>query len=61
MQSCEKEYNDKVVSGLVTDKDTFLFAWYLIKSRYKNDVKKGLELMSGKIMCHLHYFHTKNW
>ncbi len=47
MQSCEKEYNDKVASGTVTDKDIFLFAWYLIKSRYKNDVKKGLELMSG--------------
>lgn len=49
MQSCEADYKRKKASGTLTNEEKFLFAWYLIKSRYRNDVRKGLELMGGKI------------
>lgn len=31
----------------MTDEDRFSYAWHLIKSRYKDDIKKGISIMGG--------------
>ena len=49
-QSCEREYKKKIETGTLTDDLKFQYSWYLIKSRYKNDVKKGIKLMAGLLI-----------
>lgn len=44
----EKEYKQQVAEGRVSDELKFSYAWHLIKSSYKNDIRKGIRLMEGE-------------
>ena len=44
----EKEYKQQVSEGRVSDEIKFSYAWHLIKSGYKNDIRKGIGLMEGE-------------
>ena len=44
----ERDYNSKLESGIVDDDLKFAYAWHLIKSRYKCDIKKGIQLLGGR-------------
>ena len=46
-QAVEKEYKKKQLEGSLNDNLKFSYAWHLIKSKYKNDVRKGIGLMEG--------------
>jgi len=37
----------------VTDDTKFTYAWHLVKSQYKNDIRKGIKLMDGENMGRL--------
>ena len=47
MQSCEEEYRKSVAEGRATDRDKFVYGWHLIKSKYRDDVRKGIQVMGG--------------
>lgn len=42
----------------MTDEDRFSYGWHLIKSRYKDDVRKGIKIMGGR--CGLILVHDYN-
>lgn len=48
VQIVEKEYKQQVAEGRVSDEVKFSYAWHLIKSGYKNDIRKGIRLMEGE-------------
>ena len=48
LQACEDEYKQQLAENRVTDDVKFTYSWHLIKSQYKNDIKKGIRLMDGK-------------
>ena len=48
LQVCEDEYKQQLAENRVTDDVKFTYSWHLIKSQYKNDIKKGIRLMDGK-------------
>ena len=48
LQASEDEYKQQLAENRVTDDVKFTYSWHLIKSQYKNDIKKGIRLMDGK-------------
>ena len=48
LQACEDEYKQQLAENRVTDDVKFTYSWHLIKSQYKNDIKKGIRLMDGE-------------
>ncbi|KAL5503420.1 hypothetical protein EMCRGX_G010368 [Ephydatia muelleri] len=46
IQSCEREYEQRLAANSMTVEVKFTYAWHLIKSQYKNDITKGIGLMS---------------
>ena len=44
MSTCKQQ----LAENRVTDDVKFTHSWHLIKSQYKNDIKKGIRLMDGK-------------
>ncbi|KAL5488673.1 hypothetical protein EMCRGX_G017650 [Ephydatia muelleri] len=46
IQSCEREYKQRLAANSMTEEVKFTYAWHLIKSQYKNDITKGIGLMS---------------
>ena len=49
VQVCEREYRQSQAEERCTDEIKFTYAWHLIKSQYKNDIRKGIRLMEGII------------
>lgn len=45
VQVCEREYRQSQAEERCTDEIKFTYAWHLIKSQYKNDIRKGIRLM----------------
>jgi fission 1 protein len=45
IQSCERDYRKKLNEGQLTDDVKFTYSWHLIKSRYKDDIKKGIKIL----------------
>uniref|UniRef100_A0ACB8EWF4 Mitochondrial membrane protein n=1 Tax=Sphaerodactylus townsendi TaxID=933632 RepID=A0ACB8EWF4_9SAUR len=45
LQRFEKKYNAEASAGTVSKGTTFEYAWCLIRSKYNNDIKKGIELL----------------
>jgi fission 1 protein len=45
----EKEYKQHVAEGGASDELKFSYAWHLIKSSYKNDIRKGIRMMESEI------------
>ncbi|RXN38624.1 mitochondrial fission 1 [Labeo rohita] len=41
----EKKYNAELVKGPVSRETTFEYAWCLIRSKYSNDIVKGIQLL----------------
>ncbi|KAA0723080.1 Mitochondrial fission 1 protein FIS1 -like protein [Triplophysa tibetana] len=41
----EKKYNSELVKGPVSKATTFEYAWCLIRSKYSNDIIKGIQLL----------------
>lgn len=48
LQRFEKKYNSELVKGPVSKATTFEYAWCLIRSKYSNDIIKGIQLLEGK-------------
>ena len=46
-QACERDYKKQLEENRLTDNAKFTYAWHLIKSQYKNDIRKGIKLMGG--------------
>lgn len=44
-QKFEKKYNGEQVQGTVTKETKFEYAWCLIRSKYTEDIKKGIVLL----------------
>lgn len=47
LQMHEKEYRQSIAENRLTDDIKFVYAWHLIKSKYKKDITKGIKLMEG--------------
>lgn len=47
-QKFEKKYNNELVKGAVSKDTKFEYAWCLIRSKYTEDIKKGIALLEGK-------------
>lgn len=45
----EKQYKQQVAEGGASDELKFSYAVYLIKSGFKNDIRKGIRLMESKL------------
>ncbi|CAI5791213.1 mitochondrial fission 1 protein [Lacerta agilis] len=45
LQRFEKKYNAEVSSGNVSKGTTFEYAWCLVRSKYNEDIKKGVVLL----------------
>lgn len=41
----EKKYNNELVKGAVSKETKFEYAWCLIRSKYSEDIKKGIALL----------------
>ena len=48
MQEVEREYKQRVSEGGASAELKFSYSWHLIKSSYKNDIRKGIRLMESK-------------
>ena len=48
LQACEDEYKQQLAENRVTNYVKFTYSWQLIKSQYKNDIKKGIRLVDGE-------------
>ncbi len=46
-QASEQKYKQQLSEDQVTDDVKFTYAWHLVKSQYKNDIRKGIRLMEG--------------
>lgn len=47
-QRFEKKYNLELTKGSVSKDTTFEYAWCLIRSKYTNDIKHGIQLLDGE-------------
>jgi len=47
-QRFEKKYNAELLKGPVSKETTFEYAWCLIRSKYTNDIVKGIHLLEGQ-------------
>lgn len=47
-QKFEKKYNNELVKGAVSKETKFEYAWCLIRSKYSEDIKKGIVLLEGE-------------
>ncbi|XP_056318752.1 mitochondrial fission 1 protein [Danio aesculapii] len=45
LKKFEKKYNAELVKGPVSRDTTFEYAWCLIRSKYTNDIVKGIQLL----------------
>eukprot|EP01135_Chromosphaera_perkinsii_P000346 Nk52_evm5s77 gene=Nk52_evmTU5s77 len=43
LEKFESIYNCELISGKVNPSSKFNYAWCLVRSKYKNDIKKGIE------------------
>uniref|UniRef100_A0AAX7V632 Mitochondrial fission 1 protein n=1 Tax=Astatotilapia calliptera TaxID=8154 RepID=A0AAX7V632_ASTCA len=43
----EKKYNSELAKGAVSKETKFEYAWCLIRSKYSQDIKKGIVLLEG--------------
>ena len=48
LQKFERMYNEQAHRGEVSEKAQFDYAWCLIRSKYLQDMKKGVALMEGQ-------------
>lgn len=48
LQKFEKKYNNELLKGAVSKETKFEYAWCLIRSKYSDDIKKGIVLLDGK-------------
>lgn len=51
LQKFELMYNDQNRRGHVAEKTQFDYAWCLIRSRYIEDMKRGVSLLDGESAC----------
>ena len=49
LQEVEKQYKQEVAEGGASDELKFSYAVYLIKSGFKNDIRKGIRLMESEL------------
>lgn len=49
-QKFEKKYNNELVKGAVSKETRFEYAWCLIRSKYSEDIKKGIVLLEGPLL-----------
>lgn len=57
-QKFEKKYNNELMKGAVSKDTKFEYAWCLIRSKYTDDIKKGIALLEGKLMyCMFRLWH----
>lgn len=58
-QKFEKKYNSELAKGAVSKETKFEYAWCLIRSKYTQDIKKGVVLLEGEtskyIQCYCVY------
>lgn len=47
-QKFEKKYNNELLKGAVSKETKFEYAWCLIRSKYSDDIKKGIFHLEGK-------------
>lgn len=47
-QKFEKKYNSELAKGAVSKETKFEYAWCLIRSKYTQDIKKGVVLLEGE-------------
>lgn len=45
LRSFELEYYQSQKDGTITDKKKFEYAWCLIRSKFKSDIKKGIDIL----------------
>ncbi|XP_030636069.1 mitochondrial fission 1 protein [Chanos chanos] len=45
LKKFEKKYNAELVKGAVSKETQFEYAWCLIRSKYTNDIRKGIQLL----------------
>ncbi|XP_071950317.1 mitochondrial fission 1 protein-like [Antedon mediterranea] len=45
IKKCEAVYNAELSKGVVTTTSQFQYAWCLVRSKYANDMKKGVALL----------------
>ncbi|XP_033117931.1 mitochondrial fission 1 protein-like [Anneissia japonica] len=45
IKKCEEVYNAELSRGVVTTTSQFQYAWCLVRSKYSNDMKKGVALL----------------
>lgn len=50
LQKFEKKYNNELVKGAVSKDTKFEYAWCLIRSKYSDDIKKGIVLLEGEFI-----------
>ena len=50
VQEVERQYKQQVAEGGASDEVKFSYAVYLIKSGFKNDIRKGIRLMDGELL-----------
>ena len=48
IQAVEKEYKQQVAAGSLSEDLKFSYSWHLIKSGYKNDIRKGISMMESE-------------
>uniref|UniRef100_A0A4W3GRL2 Uncharacterized protein n=1 Tax=Callorhinchus milii TaxID=7868 RepID=A0A4W3GRL2_CALMI len=48
LQKFERKYNAEVKQGKVSKASEFEYAWCLIRSRYPDDIKRGIVILEGE-------------
>ena len=48
VQAVEKEYKQQLAAGSLSEDLKFSYSWHLIKSGYKNDIRKGISMMESE-------------
>lgn len=55
-QRFEKKYKSELSKGAVSKDTKFEYAWCLVRSKYTNDIKKGIVLLEGESIYSYHKF-----
>lgn len=57
LQRFEQKYNAELAKGPVSKETTFEYAWCLIRSKYTNDIVKGIHHLEGQCFT-MSYFSS---
>lgn len=49
-QKFERKFKSEKAAGSVSKSTQFEYAWCLVRSKYNDDIRKGLALLEGEVL-----------